>query len=488
MHHDDPNYSFTTRSYRDINDYSEWELQQLARQQEAEARRDKARELTVRDPAHFNELKTLQQVFEESADEAALRIEVDHAIAARMMAVAEHADTSLEDAMALGRMAQTALQCHASGVAGLKPDGNLIVLHDHKCTCTTFCPWASREESKRLDEWYIDELMRLANEKPTHRVFYVVFTMNNFEPGRLAHGQQRMYRYIKHWLRDRFTPIEANPDYIRPEKRGKRLAKKHTRPFRKMKRAGAPFKAWPNMKGMLCVMESPLSRARDWNIHVNAMIVTDGRFDFDFIRQTFGYNCFIREQDKHDKDKLRKSLRELIKYSAMHVEMKQRIKPDDEHAPALIDYTAPELLEFYRAHKDFRRTRGFGLLHSIERKRWGHADRVQRQAWLRLAGAHEAYADHGWRDEPDYWAKRIDWPDIRNRIRRVMHDQIPLDLKQVQWIGFTHYRDGRYCLDIPGLAKGVNSIPEDNFSKTDRRQDNLRGFWRESGPPDRGKS
>lgn len=477
--------------HADINELTDREVRDLVRQSEQESRREKARAAAVADDV-LPRLKELEQIFNESADEAALRIEIDKALAKKMQAVVDDPATPLEDAMALGRMATIACQCHQSGVAGLRPDGNLIVLHDHKCPCAILCPWAAREESMRLDAWYCDFALALARSKPTTRAFYIVFTDRNSPAGQLAAGQRQMYTDIEHWLKDQFTPIEQNPDYISPARRPltrngtpRRMKKKHTRPFRQVKRNGQKFKAWPNIKGMLCVMESPLSRHRDWHIHVNAIVIVDGAFDWDWVRATWGRNLYIEEIDRTKPEKMRDSLRELVKYSAMHMSVKQHLKPDEACSPGLVDYTHAEFLEFYQAHKELRRTRSYGALHSVERKQWEAADRDKRLAWCIEAGVDERYAEHAkWAAGKDEkWADRILWRFARNKIRRAMRNPDPVDLQQVKWVGFTHYRDGRYCLDLPALNRGVAFIPGHNFSNSSKETRQLRGFWRDTGPP-----
>jgi hypothetical protein len=448
---------------------------QYLRSFEQDDREDQIKKLHLL-PGMARQLGDLHATFEETSDQASRRIQVDSMLADRLLEIADDISTPLENAMALGRMATIAKKCHHSAVAGVRQDGGLLLLHDDKCSSTIFCPWAAREEAMRIAQWYEPEIFRLANEKPTHRVFYAVLTMNNFEPGRLAHGQKRMYNYIRHWLDDRFTPVELNPDYLPEHERPARCTRAQRRRYRAVKVDGAPFKAWPNIKAALCVMESPLSAKRDWNIHVNMILVVDGRFDFDFVRQTFGYNVHLAEVDKGDHEKLRGSLREMIKYSAMHAQMKAEAKPEElAGAPAMLNWSNAELLEFYRARLGFRRTRAYGLLHSIERKLWERSDKQQRLQWCTAAGVEKLYAAHGWAcEEGDFG-----WEKVRNKIRAAMRDLDPVDLSTVVWVGHARYDRGRYRLDIPALRGRVDLIPEDNFSDFDPPNYG----WRDPGRP-----
>jgi hypothetical protein len=209
--------------------------------------------------------------------------------------------------------------------------------------------------------------------------------------------------------------------------------------------------------GALVVQEDPLSAGHDWNVHLNVILGIEGEFDFAKVREAWGFNVHIELLPKNTED-LTRAVLELVKYSAMHMGIKSQKKFDEITtapggdmdrlpggaelvAPPLTQWPFPLFIEWWQAQRPtskkggrattFRRVRSYGDFYKVEYK-----------------------------------------PE-------------KLDLNSVIWIGSIEYgADGHYR---SRLKQAVALILEDNFSKTDRRQDNLRGFWRESGPPDRGK-
>lgn len=193
--------------------------------------------------------------------------------------------------------------------------------------------------------------------------------------------------------------------------------------------------------GSLVVQEDPLSVWHDWNVHLNAILCVEGEFDYAKARAAWGHHVYFKEQPR-DIAKLTAAVRELVKYSAKHTgtASEEAFVSGKSEAPPMTAWPHARWLEWWHAQRPsrsdggvsaFRRTRSYGCL-------------------------------NGLKFEPER-----------------------IDLKSVIWIGSVEYgASGHY---VAHLNKAVTLIPEDNFSRNDRQRDNLRGYWRETGPPDPGR-
>jgi hypothetical protein len=193
------------------------------------------------------------------------------------------------------------------------------------------------------------------------------------------------------------------------------------------------------VKGALVVQEDPLSANDDWNVHLNVILCVEGEFDYGKAREAWGYHVWFPPSPlKGDAESLARTEQELVKYSAKHTGEKsaEKFAAGESAAPPMTSWPHARWMEWWFAQRPtndkgrataFRRTRSYGCLYKVE------------------------------------------------------FEQETLDMSQVIWVGSIEYGpDGRYRAQ---LKETVHLIPEDNFSRNNRRQDNLRGFYREPGPP-----
>ena len=246
---------------------------------------------------------------------------------------------------------------------GIRPDdGRTIIRWDQKAALPLLCPDDAREEAMRLQRRVVPELLRQVQGGA--RLHYFVLTMPNKQPGDLREGMLEMYKRFRALLR--------------------------------LRRNG--HAKFPQITGALCVMEAPLSAWRTWNPHLNVIFVCKGYLDYKELRQAWGYNLYA-EPIADDRESIERSLRELIKYALKTIPEKladqcqikngsadgcllqptlspsdfQLIPPDDSavqaetpSAPAMLQYSPSEWLEWWRAHQKFRRTRAYGVLFGLK--------------------------------------------------------------------------------------------------------------------------
>ncbi len=259
-----------------------------------------------------------------------------------------------------------------SGQFGIRLDtGKPVVMWDNKAGLSRLCPDDAREEAMRLRRRVAPHVEQL--RKRGHRMLYAVFTMPNAAPGKLRAGMEAIV------ARFRDSILRAKRD------------------------DGEPL--FPEIKGALCVLEAPLGRERDWNVHLNVVMPIRGFLDFAKLRARWHWNVELRWiGDKPGQ--FEAAFAELIKYAVAATVAKsaEHAESGKSRAPPMLEWTRAELLEWLRAMHGFRRTRSYGALF------------------------------------------RIDEPEAD-------------DLGAVVWIGQVSMRGGRYVHHIPLL----DSIPEDNF-------------------------
>jgi hypothetical protein len=268
-------------------------------------------------------------------------------------------------------------QARKTGTFGVHAmSGRGVVLWDDKASLSRLCPDDAREEAARLEKRYID----LVTEqwKQGCDVYYSVFTVPNVERGKLGHGMKKIY--------ERFRRLVKKPD-------GKREAK------------------MPEIEGALCVLEAPLSAGRDWNVHLNALLIARGFVDYGKVRELWHWNVEIKRLPRGDLEALRGAFREVIKYAVLAVAEKSSDKAHagqaDQNsmaqsaieadpaagyetaagepcldgvdgltaepgapweakrrpAPPMMAWSAGELCEWLLAFHGFRRTRSYGSLY-----------------------------------------------------------------------------------------------------------------------------
>ena len=238
----------------------------------------------------------------------------------------------------LQRIPGELIQARRSGTTMYRPaDDRWCRFYDHKAGLRLLCPDDAREESDRLYRRYGPTLLNWMEPGSGHQVHYVVLTCPHAAPGRLADRMRGLFTRLRKVLFE-----------------------------------------FPCVTGAVAVMEAPLSYRRRWNVHLNVLVTTDGRFfDYGALRARWHWQLEARRL-KGGEDSLRASVRELLKYSAMAVPDKSADKaraqwisddlvgpPPPPPAPAMVEWTADEWLEWWDAHQRFRRTRSYRKLYKI---------------------------------------------------------------------------------------------------------------------------
>jgi len=244
------------------------------------------------------------------------------------------------DDLKLHQLVDKMRRCRNSGVMGKTSDDRTVFVWDEKCSCSKLCPHESRDETQRLIRRYHSPIIDFINEKNSHRAFYSVFSYQNYKPGDLKEGKRDIIKRFNKW-------------------RGNH----------------------PEVKGALLIEEDPLSVHGDWNVHLNVILLVDGAFCYGQARTTWGneYQLYIT---KLNQDNLTKTLIEAIKYSAQIVPSKSAAKASANatRAPAMIQWSHEQWIEWWKANKGFRRTRSYGVLYGIKDDEAG--DELTDVTWL----------------------------------------------------------------------------------------------------------
>lgn len=314
-----------------------------------------------------------------------------------------------------------------TGTYGLHArSGRGIVLWDEKASLSRLCPDDAREEASRLQKRYLPHVEQAW--KDGCDVHYAVFTMPNFRRGELRAGMKKIF--------DRFRAL-----------------------LKKTDDDGALV--FPEIEGALCVLEAPLGRYRDWNVHLNVMLVVRGFLDWGKLRQAWHWDVQFNRLPRGNVEHLKKSFRELIKYAVQataeksehHAHPRGRsveAPPSLEHdasgetagqggvlqspgegtravAPPMLAWTGSELAEWLEAMHGFRRSRSYGCLY----------------------GAPKPEAE---------------------------------DLGEYVWIGYVRWRDGSYKVH----ARLLDSVPEDKSGSSSPADRWKKYVQRVKPPPDPG--
>ncbi|MDQ2640749.1 MAG: hypothetical protein M3Y79_09255, partial [Pseudomonadota bacterium] len=248
-----------------------------------------------------------------------------------------------------------------TGTYGLHArSGRGIVLWDEKASLSRLCPDDAREEASRLQKRYAPMIEQAWREGCD--VHYGVFTLPNFRRGELAQGMKKIF--------DRFKSLIKRKD-----------------------KDGALM--FPEIEGALCVLEAPLGRDRDWNVHLNVMLVVRGFLDWGKLRQAWHWNVEFKRLPRGNLERLQASFRELIKYAVQATSEKSEHHaardlsressveadpapgcepgagepspdtscPNRAVAPPMLAWTGSELAEWLEAMRGFRRSRSYGCLY-----------------------------------------------------------------------------------------------------------------------------
>jgi len=242
--------------------------------------------------------------------------------------------------------------CRNSGVVGIRTDGRHLCMWDNKCRVSKLCPDESREEGQRLAARYIPAVETFLSSSRSATFQYAVFTRRNVKVADLYDAKRSMYK-----------------DFAALLKR----------------------KSATSLKGALVVQEDPLGAVDmnndySWNVHLNVLLLVDGRFDWGTIRDEWGGNIEFRsakDMEFATRQKLEKrgvkvkklssleilghAFVEIIKYSAKLVsgDEEKKHKGSKKVAPVMTEWPPLRFNEWWHANKGFRRTRSYGVLYRV---------------------------------------------------------------------------------------------------------------------------
>lgn len=232
--------------------------------------------------------------------------------------------------------------------------GKAVVFWDEKAGLSRLCPDDAREEAQRLSRKVLGPLEGL--QADGHALHYCVFTSPNAAPGQL---RQEMVRLCKR-LRSRILK-KKYPD-------------------------GSPV--FPEIKGALCVLEAPLGSSRDWNVHLNVILVVKGYLCYKKLRSHWYWNVEANPLAVGP-GVVKGALTELIKYAVAATVSKSAEKAAQAATlrdgtprvppPPMLEWTGAELLEWLRAMRGFRRTRTYGCLYKLPKPK---AEDLGQITWL----------------------------------------------------------------------------------------------------------
>lgn len=231
-------------------------------------------------------------------------------------------------------------------------DGALVLNPALKCEwfnragLVKLCPDDAREEAMRVASIYVPRIESIL--KTGYEVRYAVATFPNSARGFLAADLRAIKARVRDWI------LYARTD-------GK-IAKSTKDPKR----------IFYSLKGVLATVEAPLSARGDWNVHVNLILVFSDRPDYKALREAWGANIEFRTVKVGAAGA---ALRELVKYPLQAVASKSSKKTEHgrqrwdarrrewvDIGPPMIEWPTDAFLEWWDAHKRYRRTCSWGEL------------------------------------------------------------------------------------------------------------------------------
>lgn len=217
-----------------------------------------------------------------------------------------------------------------TGAVGIDPYSQReIVAWDDKVNCVRLCPDDAREETQRLIRRYAPEVLRLLRENPRWRLFYAVYTQPNVKAGNLFQGKRDLFKDFSNFHRSKW--------------------------------------AKQRIKGSFVIQEDPLAtNDEDWHVHLNAIHIVEGRFDYEDLRKRWGNNVEVK-QVKGTPEHISKMFLEVVKYAAKHVGEKSE---DGKHTKSkgMTEWRFDQFHEWFSAGKGFRRSRTYGCLYRFKGK------------------------------------------------------------------------------------------------------------------------
>jgi len=256
--------------------------------------------------------------------------------------------------------------------------GKAVMYWDEKAGLSRLCPDDAREEAQRLARKLLGPLEAL--QEDGHALHYCVFTTPNTAAGGL---RREMIGICRRFRNSILKAKYADGSLIFPE-----------------------------IKGALCTLEAPLGSARDWNVHLNVVLVVKGHLDYEKLRRRWHWNVHVRKLAQGP-GVVRGALAELIKYAVAATVAKSAEKAaagdgggggDEKRIPPppMLEWTGAELLEWLRAMRGFRRTRTYGCLFRLKKPKAEDLGQI-------------------------IWLGRVDYAGGRYRLSSTLLDSIPED-------------------------------------------------------------
>jgi hypothetical protein len=306
-----------------------------------------------------------------------------------------------------------------SGAVGYSlAKGKSVVYWDDKAGLSRLCPDDAREEAMRLTRKVLEPLEAL--QAAGHALHTCVFTSPNAPPGAL---RKEMVRICKKF-RDRILKAKYPDGSL----------------------------VFPEIKGALCVLEAPLGSARDWNVHLNVILVVQGYLSYEKLQHRWHWNV---EADPLavGPGVVKGALCELIKYAVAATVSKSARKAAEAATlrdgtprvppPPMLEWTGAELLEWLRAMRGFRRTRTYGCLFRLKKPKAQDLGQI-------------------------VWLGRLDYGEGRYRLSSALLESIPED-KSTGLTGVAAYVAMLRGLALPGLRGAGSlgdSIPRDALHRS----------------------
>ena len=222
------------------------------------------------------------------------------------------------------------LSCRQRGPIGFNTDGNHVVAWVEKCGLAKYCPDEAQKETKRVGERMLPAIQDWV-KTTGHRVYKGNLTLPNYPPGRLREG----CRHIPKRFRNKIMRSIEDGDSKFP------------------------------IAGALTIVEAPIGGNRDWNVHLNFIFCTTGRLDYEALRAHWEFNIHIDQHHNFTDDGMADLFNEMIKYGLRSLPEKSNDERHRDNAPAMIEWTGDELIEWDVAMHGYRRTRGYGTLYNV---------------------------------------------------------------------------------------------------------------------------
>ena len=256
----------------------------------------------------------------------------ESAIADRLLKVAVPRARELqnyESADRLFKRATAMLSCRQRGPVGFNTRGNVVIAWEKKCGLAKYCPSESRKSAKLLADVYLSEIQE--HRRRGGRVYKFWPTVYNYPVGRLREG----IRYIPRKFRNRIMRSRENDKPMFP------------------------------IDGALLIVEAPLSKRRDWNVHCNAIVLASGWLDFWKIRAKWGADIEMRLHEDFSDRGMAGLFNEMLKYPVIALPEKSSDEKHRNKAPPMVEWSGDELIEWDAAMHGYRRTRSYGSLYGL---------------------------------------------------------------------------------------------------------------------------